>query len=39
VARNARTRFSAPSPGRVANGVQAVEVRDLDVYEQLLEVA
>jgi transposase len=39
VARNARTRFSAPSPARAANDVPAVEVRDLDVYEQLLEVA
>ena len=39
VARNARTRFSEPSPVRAANDVQAVEVRDLDVYEQLLEVA
>lgn len=39
VARNARTRFSAPAPERAANDVQAVEVRELDVYEQLLEVA
>jgi transposase len=39
VARNARTRFSAPASVRVANDVQAVEVRDLEVYEQLLEVA
>ena len=39
VARNARTRFSAPAPVQAANDVQAVEVRDLEVYEQLLEVA
>jgi transposase len=39
VARNARTRFSAPAPVAAANDVQAVEVRDLEVYEQLLEVA
>jgi len=39
VARNARTRFSAPAPDRAANDVQAVEVRELEVYEQLLEVA
>jgi transposase len=39
VARNARTRFSAPASVGAANEVQAVEVRDLEVYEQLLEVA
>lgn len=39
VARNARTRFSAPAPASAANDVQVVEVRDLEVYEQLLEVA
>jgi transposase len=39
VARNARTRFSTPASTPAANDVQAVEVRDLEVYEQLLEVA
>ena len=39
VARNARTRFSAPALVSAANDVQVVEVRDLEVYEQLLEVA
>jgi transposase len=39
VARNARTRFSAPASVAAANDVQVVEVRDLEVYEQLLEVA
>jgi transposase len=38
-ARNARTRFSAPASAPAAHGVHAVEVRDLEVYEQLLEVA
>lgn len=38
-ARNARTRFSAPTAAPAANDVQSVEVRDLEVYEQLLEVA
>jgi hypothetical protein len=39
VARNTRTRFSAPAPVAAANDVQVVAIRDLDVYEQLLEVA
>lgn len=39
VARNARTRFSSPTISSAANDVQAVEVRDLEVYDQLLEVA
>ena len=39
VARNARTRFSSPTVSSAANDVQAVEVRDLEVYDQLLEVA
>lgn len=39
LARNARTRFSAPACVTAANDVQVVEVRDLEVYEQLLEVA
>lgn len=39
VARNARTRFSSPATVGAANDVQAVEVRDLEVYDQLLEVA
>jgi len=39
VARNARTRFSAPASTPGAHGLHAVEVRDLEVYEQLLEVA
>jgi transposase len=38
-ARNARTRFSAPTSAPAANHLQGVEVRDLAVYEQLLEVA
>jgi transposase len=37
--RNARTRFSTPSAAPAANALQPVEVRDLEVYEQLLEVA
>jgi hypothetical protein len=37
--RNARTRFSAPTSAPAANHLQGVEVRDLEVYEQLLEVA
>ncbi len=39
VARNARTRFSAPASAPAAHGLHAVEVRDLEVYEQLLELA
>lgn len=39
VARNARTRYSAPAAARAATDVQVVEVRALEVYEQLLEVA
>jgi transposase len=39
VARNARTRFSAPAAAPAAHGLHGVEVRDLEVYEQLLEVA
>lgn len=38
-ARNARTRFSTPASAPAAHGLHAVEVRDLEVYEQLLEVA
>jgi transposase len=38
-ARNVRTRFSTPTTAPAANDVQTVEVRDLEVYEQLLEVA
>ncbi len=37
--RNARTRFSTPSTAVPPHGLQLVEVRDLEVYEQLLEVA
>lgn len=37
--RNARTRFSTPNATPAANDTQPVEVRDLEVYEQLLEVA
>jgi len=37
--RNARTRFSTPNAAPVANDTEPVEVRDLEVYEQLLEVA
>ena len=39
VARNARTRFSTPASGPTANDLHGVEVRDLQVYEQLPEIA
>jgi hypothetical protein len=43
VARNARTRFADPAaattPGPAIPALLGVEVRDLGVYEQLLEVA
>jgi len=39
VARNARTRFSAPASAPAAHGLHGVEARDLEVYEQLLELA
>ncbi|MBA2527786.1 MAG: IS21 family transposase [Pyrinomonadaceae bacterium] len=41
VARNARTRFgaSAPTPAPASHALDGVEMRDLAVYEQMLEVA
>jgi len=41
VARNCRTRFARPAPGTAPAGppTEAVEVRDLAVYEQMLEAA
>ena len=39
LARNARTRFAAPSAATAIVRSHEIEVRDLAVYEQLLEVA
>ena len=39
VTRNARTRFAAPSAATAIVRSHEIEVRDLAVYEQLLEVA